>query len=88
MINDFYTNKTIISLAAVLWSVKQHTLPLLGGREQGALCDIPANGYEEDYLNYGFFFEGTLSFPFCFTFNLYVRVGGNPFNYSSSKRKM
>ena len=51
MINDFYTNKTIISLAAVLWSVKQHTLPLLGGREQGALRFIQANGYEEDYLN-------------------------------------
>ena len=54
MINDFYTNKTIISLAAVLWSVKQHTLPLLGGREQGALCCIQPNGYEEDYLNWGF----------------------------------
>lgn len=50
MINDFYTNKTIISLAAVLWSVKQHTLPLLGGREQGALRCIQASGYEEDYL--------------------------------------
>lgn len=51
MINDFYTNKTIIFLAAVLWSVKQHTLPLLAGREQGALRCIQANGYEKDYLN-------------------------------------
>ena len=60
----FTPNKTIISFAAVLWNVNQHTLPLLGWREKGALCDIPANGYEEDYLNYGFFSRALFLFHF------------------------